>query len=91
MVHQQIFAFSLSGNIEDLLVHVRMVTPRGVLEKNCIAPRMSAGPDLHEFILGSEGLFISNESSVAFIQFKTIFCLHRVLTRFYFCLFLVER
>lgn len=70
MLHQQIFAFSLSGNIEDLLVHVRMVTPRGVLEKNCIAPRMSAGPDLHEFILGSEGLFISNESSVAFIQFK---------------------
>nr|CAB3220651.1 alkyldihydroxyacetonephosphate synthase, peroxisomal-like [Phallusia mammillata] len=43
------------GNIEDLLVHVRMVTPRGVLEKNCMVPRMSAGPDLHQFILGSEG------------------------------------
>uniref|UniRef100_F6RKU1 Alkylglycerone-phosphate synthase n=1 Tax=Ciona intestinalis TaxID=7719 RepID=F6RKU1_CIOIN len=43
------------GNIEDLLVHVKMVTPRGVLEKNCMVPRMSAGPDLHQFILGSEG------------------------------------
>uniref|UniRef100_H2Y724 Alkylglycerone-phosphate synthase n=1 Tax=Ciona savignyi TaxID=51511 RepID=H2Y724_CIOSA len=43
------------GNIEDLLVHVKMVTPRGVLEKNCMVPRMSAGPDLHQFIIGSEG------------------------------------
>ncbi|XP_076806546.1 alkyldihydroxyacetonephosphate synthase, peroxisomal-like [Clavelina lepadiformis] len=43
------------GNIEDLLVHVRMVTPRGVLEKNCMVPRMSAGPELHQFIIGSEG------------------------------------
>ncbi|KAK0067379.1 alkyldihydroxyacetonephosphate synthase peroxisomal [Biomphalaria pfeifferi] len=43
------------GNIEDLLVHVKMVTPRGVMEKNCQVPRMSCGPDIHHFILGSEG------------------------------------
>ncbi|XP_072021273.1 alkyldihydroxyacetonephosphate synthase, peroxisomal-like [Amphiura filiformis] len=43
------------GNIEDLLVHVKMVTPKGVLEKNCHVPRMSTGPDLHHFIMGSEG------------------------------------
>ncbi|XP_037082759.1 alkyldihydroxyacetonephosphate synthase, peroxisomal-like [Pollicipes pollicipes] len=43
------------GNIEDLLVHVRLVTPRGVLERGCRAPRLSAGPDLHQVVLGSEG------------------------------------
>ena len=45
------------GNIEDLVVHVRMVTPTGVLEKSCQAPRMSCGPDFNHIILGSEGLF----------------------------------
>ena len=43
------------GNIEDLVVHVKMVTPRGLIQKNCQVPRMSAGPDIHQFILGSEG------------------------------------
>ncbi|CAL8122885.1 unnamed protein product [Orchesella dallaii] len=43
------------GNIEDLVVHVRMVTPMGVIEKHCQVPRISAGPDIHHFILGSEG------------------------------------
>ena len=45
------------GNIEDLLVHVTMVTPNGVLEKSSVGPRQSTGPDLHHFIMGSEGLF----------------------------------
>ena len=45
------------GNIEDLVVHVRMVTPTGVLEKSCQVPRMSCGPDFNHIILGSEGLF----------------------------------
>ncbi|XP_031354395.1 alkyldihydroxyacetonephosphate synthase isoform X2 [Photinus pyralis] len=43
------------GNIEDLLVHVKMVTPKGVLEKNCQVPRMSCGPDFNHIVLGSEG------------------------------------
>lgn len=43
------------GNIEDIVVHIRMVTPQGVIEKNCQVPRMSTGPDLHHIILGSEG------------------------------------
>ncbi|XP_046403439.1 alkyldihydroxyacetonephosphate synthase, peroxisomal-like [Ischnura elegans] len=43
------------GNIEDLLVHVKMVTPKGVLQKECKAPRISSGPDLHHVIMGSEG------------------------------------
>ncbi|KAF5269573.1 hypothetical protein FQR65_LT05911 [Abscondita terminalis] len=43
------------GNIEDLLVHVRMVSTKGVLEKNCQVPRMSCGPDFNHLILGSEG------------------------------------
>lgn len=43
------------GNIEDLLVHVRMVTPKGVLERSCQVPRMSCGPDFNHIVLGSEG------------------------------------
>jgi len=43
------------GNIEDLVVRIRMVTPNGVMEKQCQVPRMSAGPDIHHMILGSEG------------------------------------
>ncbi|XP_029647072.1 alkyldihydroxyacetonephosphate synthase, peroxisomal [Octopus sinensis] len=46
---------NIYGNIEDLLVHAKFVTPRGVLEKNCLVPRISAGPDIHHLILGSEG------------------------------------
>ena len=43
------------GNIEDLLVHVRMVTAKGTLEKSVQVPRISNGPDMHDIILGSEG------------------------------------
>lgn len=43
------------GNIEDLLVHCTMVTPRGVVQKSCQVPRISNGPDIHHYILGSEG------------------------------------
>uniref|UniRef100_A0A672G739 Alkylglycerone-phosphate synthase n=1 Tax=Salarias fasciatus TaxID=181472 RepID=A0A672G739_SALFA len=46
---------NIYGNIEDLVVHVKMVTPRGVIEKSCQGPRMSTGPDIHHFIMGSEG------------------------------------
>ncbi|XP_046330946.2 alkyldihydroxyacetonephosphate synthase, peroxisomal-like [Haliotis rufescens] len=46
---------NIYGNIEDIVVHVTFVTPRGVLEKSCQVPRMSCGPDLHHFIMGSEG------------------------------------
>ncbi|KAG8238659.1 hypothetical protein J437_LFUL018152 [Ladona fulva] len=43
------------GNIEDILVHVKMVTPTGVLQRNCRVPRISCGPDMNHLILGSEG------------------------------------
>lgn len=43
------------GNIEDILVHVKMVSPRGVLENGCRVPRMSCGPDFNNIVLGSEG------------------------------------
>jgi len=59
------------GNIEDLVgglcfvqvgksvclqvVRMRMVTPRGTIEKSSQGPRNSIGPDIHHFILGSEG------------------------------------
>ncbi|KAG7227608.1 hypothetical protein INR49_005423 [Caranx melampygus] len=46
---------NIYGNIEDLVVHIKMVTPRGVIEKSCQGPRMSTGPDIHHFIMGSEG------------------------------------
>lgn len=43
------------GNIEDLVVRVKMVTTKGVLERNISAPRVSCGPDFNQIILGSEG------------------------------------
>nr|CAD7266148.1 unnamed protein product [Timema shepardi] len=43
------------GNIEDLLVNVRMVTPTGVLQKQCRGPRVSCGPDFNHVVMGSEG------------------------------------
>lgn len=43
------------GNIEDLVVHVRLVTPAGTVERSCQVPRLSSGPDIHHFVLGSEG------------------------------------
>jgi FAD/FMN-containing dehydrogenase len=46
---------NLYGNIEDLVVHVRFVTPSGVLEKHNQAPRVSCGPDFNQIVLGSEG------------------------------------
>ena len=44
------------GNIEDLVVRIRMVTPQGIMEKQCQVPRISSGPDIHHMILGSEGI-----------------------------------
>ncbi|XP_026324874.1 alkyldihydroxyacetonephosphate synthase [Hyposmocoma kahamanoa] len=45
------------GNIEDLLVQTKTVTPQGVIEKGCRVPRMSCGPDWEHVIMGSEGCF----------------------------------
>jgi len=46
---------NIYGNIEDIVVHFKVVTPQGVIEKDCMVPRVSTGPDVHHFILGSEG------------------------------------
>ncbi|XP_022173101.1 alkyldihydroxyacetonephosphate synthase [Myzus persicae] len=43
------------GNIEDLVIDAKMVTCRGVVEKNSKVPRMSSGPDFQQIVLGSEG------------------------------------
>lgn len=48
------------GNIEDLVVRVRMVTgrvnsPELILERGAQVPRISTGPDFDHVILGSEG------------------------------------
>ncbi|KAM7342135.1 alkyldihydroxyacetonephosphate synthase isoform 2-T2 [Cochliomyia hominivorax] len=43
------------GNIEDLVVRVKLVTPTGVLDRECTAPRVSCGPDFNHVIMGSEG------------------------------------
>lgn len=43
------------GNIEDLVIRIKMVTGVGVLEKQFTAPRVSCGPDFDQMIFGSEG------------------------------------
>ena len=45
------------GNIEDILVHCKSVTPLGTMEKGTYGPRISTGPDLHHVMLGSEVCF----------------------------------
>lgn len=46
---------NIYGNIEDLMIHAKMVTSIGVVERNCHVPRLSCGPDVNQIILGSEG------------------------------------
>jgi alkyldihydroxyacetonephosphate synthase len=45
------------GNIEDLLISCKLVTPTGVLEQKFPVPRLSCGPDVNELTIGSEGNF----------------------------------
>lgn len=46
---------NLYGNIEDIVVKVKMVTAKGVLERSVAVPRISCGPDFNHIIMGSEG------------------------------------
>ena len=43
------------GNIEDLVVALRAVTPTGEYCSSGAYPRISTGPDLNHVMLGSEG------------------------------------
>ena len=46
---------NIYGNIEDILINFKVVTPRGTMECGGNFPRVSAGPDLMQVIMGSEG------------------------------------
>lgn len=43
------------GNIEDIVQGMTMVTPAGTFKKTDHWPRVSAGPDFNQMILGHEG------------------------------------
>jgi alkyldihydroxyacetonephosphate synthase len=43
------------GNIEDLVLDVTVVTPKGELSRTAVAPRESVGSDVRRWIFGSEG------------------------------------
>lgn len=45
------------GNIDNIIVSIKIATPIGTFQKVQNAPRISSGPDIHEFILGHEGNF----------------------------------
>lgn len=45
------------GNIDDIVIGIKIATPIGTFQKNQNSPRISSGPDIHEFILGHEGNF----------------------------------
>jgi alkyldihydroxyacetonephosphate synthase len=45
------------GNIEDLLITAKLVSPIGILTRDAPVPRISAGPDINQVILGSEGTY----------------------------------
>jgi alkyldihydroxyacetonephosphate synthase len=85
------------GNIEDIVIRVKMVTCKGVLERNISAPRVSCGPDFNQIILGSEGMFgvitevvvkirplpkVKKYGSLVFEDFETgIKCLREIAKR----------
>lgn len=43
------------GNIEDIIVNIKFVSPVGTWELPSNVPRVSAGPELRHIIMGSEG------------------------------------
>ena len=43
------------GNIEDIVIGARCVTPAGVMSSASLVPRQSTGPDPLQLVLGSEG------------------------------------
>ena len=45
------------GNIEDIVLNVRLVTSKGIYQKLSDWPRISNGPDLNHMVMGSEGNF----------------------------------
>lgn len=45
------------GNIEDIVQGFTFVTPKGVFKKSEHWPRVSAGPDFSQAIMGHEGNF----------------------------------
>lgn len=60
-LHVSFIVMSFSNRTFPLLtlvtkvIRVKIVTPRGTVEKSCEVPRISAGPDINHFIMGSEG------------------------------------
>ena len=65
-LNQQKFVSQISNHTVDSVVQcvvllqvvlIRMVTARGTVEKSFQGPRNSIGPDIHHFILGSEGTY----------------------------------
>ncbi|MGH7561368.1 MAG: FAD-binding oxidoreductase [Gemmatimonadales bacterium] len=44
------------GNIEDLVMDLRVVTPKGTLSRSATGPRESVGVDPRRWIFGSEGM-----------------------------------
>lgn len=44
------------GNIEDLVVALRAMTPSGEWRSSGSYPRVSTGPDMNHVMLGSEGI-----------------------------------
>lgn len=67
------------GNIEDLVIDAKMVTCRGVVEKNSKVPRMSSGPDFQQIVLGSEGLYTGNSQSTLFLIDYLLFLYYRYI------------
>jgi hypothetical protein len=49
---------NLYGNIEDILLSCTVVTPTGTLSRDLQVPRISAGPDVQQMILGELCFFV---------------------------------
>jgi alkyldihydroxyacetonephosphate synthase len=45
------------GRFDDMVLALKVATPRGTIEAGGLAPATAAGPDLRQLLLGSEGVF----------------------------------
>ncbi len=60
------------GNIEDLVVALRAVTPAGEWQSTGKFPRVSTGPSMDQVLLGSEGTTILSRSCFVVVSFACL-------------------
>jgi len=64
---------NMFGNIEDIVIDLKLVTPSGVLHRGTPLERVSVGPDPVQLAIGSEGIFGVITEAVVRLRLKPKF------------------